>query len=105
MRIALPTFRIAESYIVFAFTIAEALISGCSSDRQGYIYGLNPAWSWNDLHQYLCEKAGLTNPVFSSNLKESVLSPCCAGYSVQCLACCEGGRISQGLILVPSYRS
>jgi nucleoside-diphosphate-sugar epimerase len=53
-----------ESYTVFAFTVAEALVSAVhQTDRPGlYTLVSNPAWSWNDLHQYLCEKAGVDQP-------------------------------------------
>jgi dTDP-4-dehydrorhamnose reductase len=53
-----------ESYTVFAFTIAEALVSALHQKDSPGLYTLvsNPAWSWSDLHQYLCERAGIDQP-------------------------------------------
>jgi dTDP-4-dehydrorhamnose reductase len=51
----------ADSYTVFAFTIAEALLSAARKLDSPGIYTLvsNPAWSWSELHHYLCSKAGV----------------------------------------------
>jgi nucleoside-diphosphate-sugar epimerase len=53
-----------ESYTVFAFSIAEALVSAVHQKDSPGLYTLvsNPAWSWKELHQYLCEKAGIDQP-------------------------------------------
>jgi nucleoside-diphosphate-sugar epimerase len=53
-----------ESYTVFAFTIAEALVSALHRTDGPGVYTLvsNPAWTWKDLHQYLCEVAGVDQP-------------------------------------------
>jgi nucleoside-diphosphate-sugar epimerase len=53
-----------ESYTVFAFTVAEALVSAVYQKDSPGLYTLvsNPAWSWKDLHQYLCERAGVDQP-------------------------------------------
>jgi nucleoside-diphosphate-sugar epimerase len=50
-----------ESYTVFAFSIAEALVSAVYQKDSPGLYTLvsNPAWSWKELHQYLCERAGV----------------------------------------------
>ena len=50
-----------ESYTVFAFTIAEALLSALRQLDPPGLYTLvsNPAWSWLDLHEYLCDRAGV----------------------------------------------
>jgi hypothetical protein len=50
-----------ESYTVFAFSIAEALVSAAYHTDSPSLYTLvsNPGWSWGDLHHYLVEKAGI----------------------------------------------
>jgi nucleoside-diphosphate-sugar epimerase len=76
----------ADSYTVFAFTIAEALLSAARKLDSPGLYTLvsNPAWSWSDLHHYLCDKAGIDqrtvlmhpeksqSPGWVSHLKQSV---------------------------------
>jgi dTDP-4-dehydrorhamnose reductase len=53
-----------ESYTVFAFTIAEALVSAARQVDSPGMYTLisNPGWTWKDLHQYFCERAGIDQP-------------------------------------------
>jgi nucleoside-diphosphate-sugar epimerase len=54
-----------DSYTVFAFSIAEALVSAAYQKDAPGLYTLvsNPAWSWADLHQYLCRMAGISQQV------------------------------------------
>lgn len=54
-----------ESYTIFAYSIAEALVSAAyQTDGPGtYTLVSNPAWSWKDLHEYLAGRAGVHQPV------------------------------------------
>ena len=51
-----------DSYTVFAFSVAEALVSVAYGKEPPGLYTLvsSPAWSWHDLHQYLSERAGVS---------------------------------------------
>jgi nucleoside-diphosphate-sugar epimerase len=53
-----------ESYTVFAFSIAEALVSALQRKDSPDLYTLvsSPAWSWKELHQYLCDRASVDQP-------------------------------------------
>lgn len=50
----------AESYTVFAFSIAEALVNIAKGLEQPGLYTMlsNPGWSWKDLHEWYCQRAG-----------------------------------------------
>jgi nucleoside-diphosphate-sugar epimerase len=54
-----------ESYTVFAYSIAEALVSAAYQNDASGLYTLvsNPGWSWRELHQYLADKAGVYQPM------------------------------------------
>jgi dTDP-4-dehydrorhamnose reductase len=77
-----------DSYTVFTSTIAEALVSAVERRDEPGLYTLvsNPAWSWSDLHQYFCRRAGIEQQIilleprpirnsrFASRLKRSLFS-------------------------------
>jgi nucleoside-diphosphate-sugar epimerase len=52
----------AESCTVFAGTIAEALVEiSKGSERPGtYTLVSTPAWTWREIYEYYCERAGIT---------------------------------------------
>jgi nucleoside-diphosphate-sugar epimerase len=50
-----------ESYTVFAFTIAEALVGIANGAEAPGVYTAlsNPAWSWKDIHEWYAARAGV----------------------------------------------
>ena len=51
----------AESYSVFAFSIAEALVNIAHGREKPGLYTMlsNPGWRWQDLHEWYCRRAGV----------------------------------------------
>lgn len=51
----------AESYTVFAFSIAEALVNIANGQEKPGLYTMlsNPGWRWRDLHEWYCGRAGV----------------------------------------------
>jgi hypothetical protein len=49
------------SWTVFAFTVAEALCNIANGKEKPGLYTLVsvPEWSWKELHQYYCQRAGI----------------------------------------------
>lgn len=52
----------SESYTVFAFSIAEALVNIANGREKPGLYTMlsNPGWRWHDLHEWYCRQAGVT---------------------------------------------
>ena len=52
----------AESYTVFAFSIAEALVGIVNGREQPGFYTMlsNPGWSWCEVHEWYCRRAEVT---------------------------------------------
>lgn len=50
------------SHAVFAFSIAEALVNIAEGKETPGTYSLTavPAWTWTEVHNYYCQRAGLT---------------------------------------------
>ena len=57
----------SDSYIVFPYTIAEALVNIASGLEKPGLYTLvsNPAWTWKEVHEYYCRTASI-NPLLST---------------------------------------
>ena len=52
----------AESYTVFAFSIAEALMGIVNGRERPGLYTMlsSPGWSWRDVHEWYCRRAEVT---------------------------------------------
>lgn len=55
----------SDSYTVFTYSIAEALVSALEKRDEPGLYTLvsSPGWSWTDLHQYFCQRAGIDQQI------------------------------------------